>query len=158
MEPASRLQNQARKTNTGPKLDFPKHSIPSHFTHHCGLETRIEEPWNPLQIPNGGAQWKIWQTNVLRTGPRRSKSLNMKLKTVPTNVKILQFYSPPPPFFFYLHPQLLFFAWAAVALALNPNEGKDGGEGLFLTAVAPFEVWTPSWEPETLITQWSWKG
>lgn len=42
MEPASRLQNKAEKTNTGLKLDFPKHSIPSHFTHHCGLETRIE--------------------------------------------------------------------------------------------------------------------
>lgn len=42
LEPASLLQNKAGKTNTGLKLDFPKHSIPSHFTHHCGLKTRIE--------------------------------------------------------------------------------------------------------------------
>ena len=41
-EPASWLQNKAKKTNMGLKLDFPKHCIPSHFTHHCGLQTRIE--------------------------------------------------------------------------------------------------------------------
>lgn len=43
-EPPSRLQNKTGKTNTGLKLDFPKHSNPSHFTHHCGLQTRIEKP------------------------------------------------------------------------------------------------------------------
>lgn len=42
LEPAFWLQNKARKTNMGLKLDFPKHCIPSHFTHHCGLQTRIE--------------------------------------------------------------------------------------------------------------------
>lgn len=42
MESASRLQNETSKTNTGLKLDFPKHCIPSHFTHHHGLRTRID--------------------------------------------------------------------------------------------------------------------
>lgn len=42
LESASQLQNETRKTNTGLKLDFPKHCIPSHFTHHRGLQTRID--------------------------------------------------------------------------------------------------------------------
>lgn len=42
LESASRLQNETSKTNTSLKLDFPKHCIPSHFTHHRGLRTRID--------------------------------------------------------------------------------------------------------------------
>lgn len=42
LESASLLQNETSKTNTGLKLDFPKHCIPSHFTHHRGLRTRID--------------------------------------------------------------------------------------------------------------------
>lgn len=42
LESASQLQNETSKTNTGLKLDFPKHCIPSHFTHHRGLRTRID--------------------------------------------------------------------------------------------------------------------
>lgn len=42
LESASWLQNETSKTNTGLKLDFPKHCIPSHFTHHRGLWTRID--------------------------------------------------------------------------------------------------------------------
>lgn len=53
LEPTSNLQNKAVKTNKALKLDFPKHSVPSHFTHHCDVQTRIEQSTKkcPLDRP-----------------------------------------------------------------------------------------------------------
>lgn len=77
MEPASWLQNKARKTNTGLKLDFPKHCIPSHFTHHCGLQTRIEKPVKSASDSEWCSHWNIGQTSVLWIYLMRSESLNL---------------------------------------------------------------------------------
>lgn len=55
--PASPLQNEASETKNRLKLDFPKHNIPSHLTHHCGPNPEIELPeksalmWNGTVIP-----------------------------------------------------------------------------------------------------------
>lgn len=64
LEPAFWLQNKARKTNMGLKLDFPKHCIPSHFTHHCGLKTRIESPVKSASDSGWCSHWKIGQMSV----------------------------------------------------------------------------------------------
>lgn len=64
LEPAFWLQNKARKTNMGLKLDFPKHCIPSHFTHHCGLQTRIESPVKSASDSGRCSHWKSGQMSV----------------------------------------------------------------------------------------------
>lgn len=64
LEPAFWLQNKARKTNTGLKLDFPKHCISSHFTHHCGLQTKIESPVKSTSDSKWCSQWKIGQMSI----------------------------------------------------------------------------------------------
>lgn len=48
----------------GLKLDFPKHCIPSHFTHHCGLQTRIESPVKSASDSGCCSHWKIGQMSV----------------------------------------------------------------------------------------------
>lgn len=77
LESASWLQNETRKTNTGLKLDFPKHCIPSHFTHHCGLQTRIESPVKSASDSERRTRWNIRKTNVLCWDLMRSEGRNL---------------------------------------------------------------------------------
>lgn len=77
LETASWLQNETRKTNTGLKLDFPKHCIPSHFTHHCGLQTRIESPVKSASDSERRTRWNIRKTNVLCWDLMRSEGRNL---------------------------------------------------------------------------------
>lgn len=155
LESASWLQNETRKTNTGLKLDFPKHCIPSHFTHHCGLQTRIESPVKSASDSERRTRWNIRKTNVLRWDLMRSEGRNLFIcgmlwncpayvdfPSLETEFQLLKTFFRPYSSTLHVKstslPSVLPWApthssncpaLAAAADTLIPNEGDAGNKG-----------------------------
>lgn len=162
LEPAFWLQNKARKTNMGLKLDFPKHCIPSHFTHHCGLQTRIESPVKSASDSGCCSHWKIGQMSIFWMY-LKSESFNLHVVFRETaqfmlicyyHNAILEIKKFPLYSFAISTPlfpptiKLPLPAWAAWADALNPNEGEARNQGYFCRQWHSLQCGPP---PEKLI-------